>query len=152
MKYLKRWQRHCPQLTEKNCRKIADSDSRYNCLAFAAGDTDHVWDPGIDQGYYWPPTAPQEGTIRAWVEALRCVGFGGYDGRAADLTPTLVKVVIFGRAFQATHAARQLKDGRWASKLGDWEAMEHDTPELLEGPSYGTIQIFMSRPRTPQDP
>ena len=46
--------------------------------------------------------------------------------------------------------ARQLLNGRWTSKLGDFEDIEHAAPEELEGDGryeYGQIVAFLRRPR-----
>ena len=44
-----------------------------------------------------------------------------------------------------THASRQLETGKWTSKLGREIDIEHDTPEVLNGPEYGTAKIIMKR-------
>jgi hypothetical protein len=50
----------------------------------------------------------------------------------------------------ATHAAYQLENGNWVSKLGDFEDIEHFKAEILHGPQYGIIIRYMSRPRQPR--
>jgi hypothetical protein len=47
-----------------------------------------------------------------------------------------------------SHAARQLPDGRWTSKLGRWEDIEHRLP-ALEGESYGAVVQIMKRSMSP---
>ncbi|MCI0637958.1 MAG: hypothetical protein L0Y72_23715 [Gemmataceae bacterium] len=42
-----------------------------------------------------------------------------------------------------THAARQLPTGRWSSKLGPSEDIEHDL-HALEGEIYGTIALKLA--------
>jgi len=42
------------------------------------------------------------------------------------------------------HVSRQLTTGKWASKLGDWEDIEHDIPEDLLG-FYGDRIIYMEK-------
>ncbi len=44
-----------------------------------------------------------------------------------------------------THAARQLASGRWTSKLGKAEDIEHDLHDL-EGDLYGIVVLLMKRP------
>ena len=44
-----------------------------------------------------------------------------------------------------THASRQLSNGRWTSKLGPSERIEHDF-DALEGAAYGQIAQIMRRP------
>ena len=50
-----------------------------------------------------------------------------------------------------THAARQLQNGAWTSKLGDWEDIEHDSLMALESAPlmnslYGTVALVLRRP------
>jgi hypothetical protein len=42
-----------PNLTERNYRITSPPSLEYNCVAWAAGDTDHWWQPGV----YWPTEA-----------------------------------------------------------------------------------------------
>ena len=59
------------------------------------------------------------------------------------------KVAIYARDGELTHAARQLRDGRWTSKLGKYEDIEHDSLEALYGDGYGeygSVAVFMVRP------
>lgn len=44
-----------------------------------------------------------------------------------------------------THAARQLPDGSWTSKLGPDEDILHRTPQALVGDLYGQVQAIMKR-------
>ena len=44
-----------------------------------------------------------------------------------------------------THAARQLSDGWWTSKLGPLEDIKHEKAEDVSGPIYGTVVHFMRR-------
>lgn len=60
------------------------------------------------------------------------------------------KVALFARhddegRIAPTHAAKQLADGRWTSKLGALEDIEHMEPEDVNGPLYGTPIRFMRR-------
>ena len=43
------------------------------------------------------------------------------------------------------HAARQLPNGRWTSKLGELEDIEHGLHDL-EGAEYGSVVAVMRRP------
>ena len=43
------------------------------------------------------------------------------------------------------HAARQLPNGRWTSKLGELEDIEHVLHDL-EGAAYGSVVLVMKRP------
>jgi hypothetical protein len=49
--------------------------------------------------------------------------------------------------FSPLYAARQLPNGRWTSKLGEWEDIEHALHDLT-GMVYGSVVLVMKRPRT----
>jgi hypothetical protein len=55
------------------------------------------------------------------------------------------KIVVYGSAMMYTHAARQLPNGRWTSKLGKAEDITHDTPEDVTSGVYGEAVQFMQR-------
>ena len=58
------------------------------------------------------------------------------------------KVAIYGDAVgMALHAARQTHGGRWTSKMGDLADIEHDKPEEVASPLYGTVRRYMARRR-----
>jgi hypothetical protein len=44
-----------------------------------------------------------------------------------------------------THAARQLASGRWTSKLGKAEDIEHELRDL-EGDVYSSVVLVLKRP------
>jgi len=56
------------------------------------------------------------------------------------------KLAIYGSGLMYTHAARQLPDGRWTSKLGQHEDITHTTTEAIEGSDYGEVVQCMKRP------
>ena len=45
------------------------------------------------------------------------------------------------------HVARQLKDGSWTSKLGEWEDIRHRSPLSVESDDYGRVSRCMKRRR-----
>jgi hypothetical protein len=61
------------------------------------------------------------------------------------------KIAIYADAGGVpTHAARQLDSGKWTSKLGRLEDIEHDTLSSLQGPSppaYGEVRQVLRRRR-----
>lgn len=44
-----------------------------------------------------------------------------------------------------THAARQLLNGQWTSKMGDLEDITHTDVNAVSGPLYGQVVRFMKR-------
>jgi len=116
----------------------------YNCFAWAVGVTDEFWEPGRT----WPIDTPTAHEVQVVIDAYRTRGFElCQDG---SLEQGVEKLAIYAdEDGEPTHAARQLTNGRWTSKLGTWEDIEHDLADL-EGPhpAYGTVTNFMRRPRT----
>lgn len=133
-----------PQLTAANSRLTSPYDDSYNCIAWAAEDTDHWWWPDAMGQHYWPLDAPREETLNAFVQAYRLQGYT--ECSDANLEPGKQKVAIYtDRNGTPTHAARQLSDGWWASKLGQQIDIEHEFA-ALDGPAYGTVAVILARP------
>ena len=122
-------------------RQTSEPDVEYNCIAFAAGVIDEWWSHA--PGYKWPVT--RSPLARSLVAVFKTLGFRPCDDDAAE--PEYDRVALYAKAGMWTHAARQLPSGRWASKLGIDEDIEHDTPECLCGPDYGEVHCIMRRPR-----
>lgn len=133
-----------PKLTEANSRPTSPYDESYNCIAWAAEDTGYWWWPDAMGQAFWPFGVPREETIEAFVHAY---GLHGYTQRSDEtLEPGKQKVAIYAdRAGKPTHAARQLADGWWASKLGQDIDIEHDF-SALDGPAYGRVAVILARP------
>lgn len=148
-----RWRRHAPHLEPSNWRPpVSAVTPSYNCLAFAAGDTARWWDPLEQPGLYWPPGVARGDTVGDWAKALATVGFSVNPEGSPLLEPQVVQVALFANQGKASHAARQLKDGWWASKMGGIEDIEHRLPADLERGTYGQVTLWLKRPRLPHDP
>ena len=128
-------------------------DLRYNCAAYAAGDESRWWQPLQPDDEepiwsFWPAGVPHDGTLGSYIKAFELSGFVLCDPGKEDGFERIALYAHENGLF--THAARQLPSGRWTSKLGDWEDIEHETPQLLEGgrPAYGFVWHYMKRPFT----
>jgi hypothetical protein len=98
----------------------------------------------MGQGY-WPEQAPREETLAAFVHAFETLGYSRCD--SSEHEPGFEKVALYAREGTPTHAARQLEDGKWTSKLGELEDIEH-TLEGIAGSSYGEVAQILRRPFT----
>jgi hypothetical protein len=116
----------------------------YNCIAWAAGVTDDWWWPDPLRTSGWPATAPREETVAAFIEAFRTLGYAS--GADDTLEEGFEKVALYALAGTPKHAARQLADGRWTSKLGELEDIEHTLTGLV-GTWYGDVVQILKRPR-----
>ena len=61
-----------------------------------------------------------------------------------SLEPGWEKVAIYATHEGPTHAARQLDNGRWTSKLEPDDDIEHES-QGLRGSLYGTVVQFLRR-------
>jgi hypothetical protein len=130
-----------PRLTASNHQLTSPSDPDYNCIAWALGDTEHWWQPGL----YWPISTPHDDFgIAVLEQALRALGFEdcGTDDR---LQTEYEKVAIYGNNLFYTHAAKQTPTGKWSSKLGKAEDIQHDTPDDVAGGIYGEVVEILRR-------
>lgn len=135
-----------PKLRGGSYRIIGPRDPVYNCLAWAAGTTDAWWWPSGDPAQtYWPNGAPREETLDSLRVAFAMLGYAICDHEVAE--PGYEKVAFFISAEKVpTHAARQVASGRWTSKLGQLELIEHDLRDL-EGEAYGAVALVLKRPQ-----
>ena len=91
----------------------------------------------------WPAAVRREETIAAFVEAFHTLGFVPC---AADaLESGFEKIALYALAGVPKHAARQLPNGRWTSKLGELEDVEHCL-DGLDGTWYGSVVQILKRP------
>lgn len=145
---LERWKEaNYPNLASTSYQVKSDETPEYNCIAWAAGDTSRWWQPG--PLYYWPAQAPQAITLESYRAAFELMGYQPCDSE--ELEPGFEKVAIYiNTVGEPTHAARQLENGNWTSKLGSWEDIEHSTLRSLEGTgrAYGTVALILRRRRS----
>lgn len=141
-----------PRLAESNYRVTSCKTKRYNCFAWAANDTEHVWSPTmIGAGVLWPPGIPAFASVAGVMRAFESIGYEECD--SPDLEVGFEKIAIFtDTSSEPRHAARQLSDGVWTSKLGDHVDIEHDTLDAIGGALYGEPDRYMRRAGVPQPP
>lgn len=141
-----------PNLRRGEYRVTSDETSDYNCIAHAAGKDDNWWWPD-DPPAYWPQGLDKQETLEVFVLAYESEGYSRCDQQSRGLELGVEKVAIYADADGPTHAARQLADGTWTSKLGDWEDIQHNTLEAMEdsgglGLGYGRMVVILRRPTT----
>jgi hypothetical protein len=134
-----------PNLPATGYAVTSPPTSDYNCIAWAAGVTDDWWWPDPMGVSFWPPGARREETVAAFVEAFQTLGYVACpDDR---LEAGFEKVALYARGGAPKHAARQLPNGKWTSKLGELEDVEH-TLDGIAGAWYGSVVQVMKRPGT----
>lgn len=132
-----------PELARSGYRLTSPPDATYNCIAWAAGRTNVWWWPDSEGFDFWPAHLPREATLANFLEAFRLLGYEGC--QEEHLEPSWEKVAIYAVAGEPSHATRQLPSGRWTSKLGPDDDIEHELHSLA-GPTYGVVVQVLKRP------
>jgi hypothetical protein len=133
-----------PKLGGSHYRRTSEPDEKYNCIAWAAGRDDEWWD--IAPGYRWPDNVPRHGAVENLVKLYESLGFVCCASNARE--EGFEKVAVYGDGYMWTHAARQLDNGKWTSKLGQLEDIEHESLEALSGAVYGSVVQVLKKPTT----
>jgi hypothetical protein len=133
-------------------KKTSDADPDYNCIGWAIDDLRWFWPPPAVKavtraGRYWPPPEKvrQDETVGAFIELFALAGYTVCDdGRYEE---GVEKVAIFtDLSGTPTHAARQLEEGNWTSKLGEEIDIRHARVDGVAGDAYGIPLVFLCRP------
>ena len=132
-----------PNLRAEFSVERSKRDFFYNCIAFAASETHRIWWPSPVNKAYWPAGVPRERTLDAFKAAYATLGFEGCDG--GELEQGYEKIAIYALRAKPTHAAKQLPNGHWASKIGREEDIEHETVSGVTGDNYGEVAVYLKR-------
>lgn len=136
-----------PHLAHAGFEIVGQPSERYNCIAYAAGDTSQWWEP--DGLNYWPAWATRNESIASLMEVFAGQGYEVCDagGGAAGEQAGYEKVALYEWNGKMQHAALQMPDGRWRSKMGRGPVIEHHSPDALSDGIYGRATIIMRRAR-----
>ena len=130
-----------PNLANEDFETVGEPSELYNCIAFAAGDTSKWWWPdGIN---YWPPWATGTNRIESLIEVFAGLGYEHCDHN--DTEGGYQRVALYEVDGEMKHAAMQMSNLRWRSKMGQGPVIEHDSPESLSAGICGSPTAFMRR-------
>ena len=133
-----------PKFNSGNNLVTSPATPQYNCICWAASRDDLWWWPDQELIYYWPPGVPRVETVDAFVAAYRTVNYKVC--KNGSLEENYEKIAIYvDISGSPTHAARQLLNGKWTSKLGRSYDIQHEDEFTVEGPAYGRVAIYMKR-------
>lgn len=131
-----------PNLKTSGYSVTSEKSKKYNCIAWAAGETSEWW----DLYQYWPPGVSRSNTLDSFTKAFESLGYVICE--SSELENGYEKVSIYANEEgKPKHAARQLSSGRWSSKLGALEDIEHEL-DGLNNSDYGYSTVIMKRPET----
>lgn len=151
-----------PKLQIDSLFRISSPNNiNYNCIAWAGLHSDEFWWPEVfpynrldGVKYNWPFKLPNDDKLKYFVELFSNLGYIEESDNIDNEHPEFRKIALFITAnsnisdrfnSECTHAARQLKNGLWASKLGRNHDIEHANPYDLEGQAYGQIAIILKK-------
>lgn len=135
-----------PSLAGTSYSQESPATDVYNCIAFAFCDTQNWWWPQAGPGVYWPVGFPLSDQVQVLVAIFEAHGYSVCSDCESEAH--YEKVAIYSVQGRFKHAARQLRSGRWASKLGEGHDIEHERAEHLDSMIYGSAEQFLRRLRT----
>ena len=135
-----------PRLKREKYSTTSGETTQYNCIAWAAGDDSAWWDPSPGFYNYWPRAVPRAVTLDAISQLFEWLGYVICDDDSFE--SGYEKVILYAHNGVPTHAARQLEDGTWTSKLGNNIDITHKFSDSLEGPSYGIVERIFKRQKS----
>lgn len=132
-----------PNLRGENYKISSPQSTDYNCIAWAARDTDTWWWPDSNNIYYWPHNAPRQVSLEAFIKAFEFLSYEVCEtGKYED---GFEKIAIYTKDGKPSHAAKQINSFYWTSKLGKDVDIQHEIDGVSDS-QYGSIAIFMKRP------
>ncbi|MBE9061931.1 hypothetical protein [cf. Phormidesmis sp. LEGE 11477] len=121
-----------PELADEGYTMTSPDTIDYNCVAWAVEIEEEWWWPDAMGQEYWPEGVLREETLSAFVAAFETVGYEICDSSSREAG--FLKIAIYGDAYQTPkHVARQLANGEWTSKIGQYEDIRHKTLKALTG-------------------
>ena len=133
-----------PGLRSQPYQIMSPRDGDYNCIAWAAGDNRNWWWPDLAEEDTWPAGVARVENVAAFRDAFVTLGYVVCEDDR--LEAGYEKVALFALLGAPKHAARQLPNGRWTSKFGGREDIEHALHDLT-GMVYGSVVLVLKRPR-----
>lgn len=122
----------------------------YNCIAWAYG-TDKCWmwpENEYDGVSTWPNDYTGSPDIEAFMKAFADAGYEECEDAEQEPMYTKIALYTYPHTQECTHAARQLPNGLWTSKLGSSYDIQHSTPYVIQGRLYGNVYCLMKKKMT----
>ncbi len=117
-------------------------NGKYNCVAWALGQTVGFWWPKSDGVFDWPKDLPRIETRQNFIEFFKRHGFETCEN--GDFEKGFEKIALFEKNGKPEHVCRLLKKDVWTSKLGILEDVRHSI-FAISGGFYGEVAVFLKR-------
>lgn len=129
-----------PDLYGSGYRITSQVSLEYKCVAWALRIINQWWShDGV-----WLDSVPRSLEASALTQLFEAFGYAVCD--IPDREPGYDKVALYALDGEWQHAARQLENGQWTSKLGPFEDITHPAPEDVAGEVFGEVHCIMRRP------
>ena len=129
----------------ENFRYTSPKKKAYNCVAWAVG----ISNLQIDMFYFRDVFDLDSNALDHSASGYaKCLSqYYGFELCAnLEFEPGFEKIALYeDNNHDFTHAARQLENGKWTSKMGTYEDIEHDTLDAVSGSFYGKPVLYMKR-------
>jgi hypothetical protein len=132
-----------PNLALTEYTVTSPKSQEYNCFAWVAGDQERWWQPTPEDEFYWVSGVPMEETLSAYIQAYQTLDYAICDSAILETGYEKIALYVNDEGIP-THAAKQLLTGKWSSKLGWLEDIEHEL-EGLTGEQYGKVGQVLKR-------
>ncbi len=117
--------------------------THYNCIAWAYEDNSKWYWPDANGFAFWPSEIPREENLNSFIELFKLKNYEICENGQLEIG--FIKIAIYcNKEGSPTHAARQLPNGFWTSKLGMFFDVSH-TLFSMENGEYGNVAVFMKR-------
>lgn len=133
-----------PYLKTEGYRITSAPTIEYNCIAWAIEKDNLVWWPDSMGLYAWPPEIERQENLDIFVRFFQKYGYEICTDDSSE--QGFEKIALYvDEHDRGTHSAKQLRNGKWTSKLAAGEDIEHNTLQALIGARLGQIGCILKR-------
>lgn len=138
-----------PRLEEEGYCVSSRKSKTYNCITFAVRDEHRIrLEPSGESGDEWPlPLSGDPDVDYAFENFVKVFQMQEYElCVTSSFEVGFEKVALFKDAEgEFSHVCKQMRNGKWHSKLGDDEDIKHASLVGLVSDGYGLPEVFMKR-------
>lgn len=116
----------------------------YNCISWAFEDSSRWYWPDPSNIYFWPDNVLRSVTLDSFIALFATKKYEPCKDGSNEVGYTKIAIFVDADGIP-THAARQLPDGFWTSKLGQNIDVQHTIFSIQDG-DYGNVALYMRRP------
>lgn len=132
-----------PKIKDAGYKVTSPETIDYNCIAWTIGRDDiWIWP---NPRFFWPEHIKSDNNLSSFIEFYQNLGYNVCDYDRLEVGYEKIAIYVNPDTYGVTHAAKQTKSGKWASKLGPYKDIEHNTLDSLTGSDFGIVATIMKR-------